>query len=161
MIKQRLPDNSHNIQYNVAAASLANIQYSTKHSKEQVDKTSSLTGSSKLKSRIKMTHRWPEVSNHCQHLCTKPCFTHVFNIGCTWLLGRFSQVVKMSMYICTYICICPLFTSTFSRSLIGPPIVAKKELIMLVWPILGHVRCSVVTLVTFSSNLRDDFNYKS
>ena len=29
----------------------------------------------------------------------------------------------------------------------------KKKLIMLFWPILGHFCCSVVTLVTFSSNL--------
>ena len=32
---------------------------------------------------------------------------------------------------------------------------AKKELIMLFWPILGHFWCPIVTLVTFSSNLSD------
>ena len=30
---------------------------------------------------------------------------------------------------------------------------AKKDLILLCWPILGHLWCPVVTLVTFSSNL--------
>ena len=29
---------------------------------------------------------------------------------------------------------------------------AKKELIMLFWPVLGHFWCPVVTLVTFSNN---------
>ena len=30
---------------------------------------------------------------------------------------------------------------------------AKKEVIMLFWPILGNFWCPVVTLVTFSSNI--------
>ena len=30
---------------------------------------------------------------------------------------------------------------------------AKKDLTMLFWPILGHLSCPVVTLVTFSSNI--------
>ena len=34
---------------------------------------------------------------------------------------------------------------------------AKKDLIMLFWPILLHVWCPVVTLVTFSSNLSNFF----
>ena len=33
----------------------------------------------------------------------------------------------------------------------------KKDLIMLFWPILGHLWCPVVTLVTFSSNLREGY----
>ena len=32
---------------------------------------------------------------------------------------------------------------------------AKKELIMLFWPIFGFFWCPVVTLVTFSSNLKN------
>ena len=32
---------------------------------------------------------------------------------------------------------------------------AKKELIILFWPIFGNFWCPVVTLVTFSSNLRN------
>ena len=38
------------------------------------------------------------------------------------------------------------------------PLRAKKELIMLFWPIFGISCCPVVTLVTFSSNLREGYN---
>ena len=34
----------------------------------------------------------------------------------------------------------------------------KKELFMLFWLTLGYFWCSVVTSVTFSSNVRDGFN---
>ena len=35
---------------------------------------------------------------------------------------------------------------------------AKKVLILLFWPIFGDFWCLVVTLVTFSSNLREGYN---
>ena len=38
---------------------------------------------------------------------------------------------------------------------------AKKNLITLFWPIIGHFWCPVVTLLTLSSNLKDRHNKKS
>ena len=93
-------------------------------------------------------------------------------------LGQFGLVVAMS--VPDWLCLSPSHAITWSvwgLSLVNPPSLlkvffyfclhyilgpsaeafvalrAKRELIMLFWPILGHFWCPVVTLVTFSSNL--------
>ena len=45
-----------------------------------------------------------------------------------------------------------------AKAFFGPS--GKKGLIMLFWPILGHFWCTVLTLETLSSNLKEGFKKK-